>query len=109
MSEKQLLLAIACCAAITFAIRAFPFLLRHVARKHDRLFTYLGEVMPPGIMAILAIYCVVTLRWQTSAQAGVSILAIVVLMILQHRFRAPVSSICIALAIYVCGQSLLAG
>ncbi|MDO5091385.1 MAG: AzlD domain-containing protein [Cardiobacteriaceae bacterium] len=106
MSPGYVIAAIAVCAVITIALRAFPFVLVKVAHRRQALFAFLGAVMPPGIMAILAIYGITTLQWQ-GAQAVVSAVALVVLVLLEHRLRRPVISLCSALALYVAGQSLL--
>ncbi|MBV7434358.1 AzlD domain-containing protein [Cardiobacteriaceae bacterium TAE3-ERU3] len=95
-------------AALTFALRAFPFALMRVAQRHDRLFRFLGRVMPPGMMVILAIYAAVSLRWSGAGQAGVSIVALLVVMVLEHIKRQPLLSIGVGLAVYITGQSLLA-
>lgn len=106
MNHHYLIAAIAVSAVITIALRAFPFVLMKVAHRHQALFAFLGAVMPPGIMAILAIYTITTLHWQ-EARATVSIVALLVLVLLEHFLRQPVISLCTALVIYVAGQSLL--
>ena len=106
MTNAYLISAIILAALITVALRAFPFALIKIARRHERLFAFLGAVMPPGIMAILAIYAIATLRWQAH-QAWVSIAALAILVFLEHRLRQPVISLCVALAVNVGGQSLL--
>ena len=107
MNSVYLISAIVIAALITLALRAFPFVLIKAARRHERLFAYLGAVMPPGIMAILALYAISTLQWQGHS-AWISLMALIVLIALEHRLRQPVISLCVALAVYVIGQSLLA-
>lgn len=106
MNHHYLIAAITVSAVITIALRAFPFVLVKVAHRHQALFAFLGAVMPPGIMAILAIYAITTLHWQ-GVRAAVSIVALLVLVLLEHRLRQPVISLCTALLLYVAGQSLL--
>ena len=48
--------AVAVIALITFALRAFPFLL-FGRRPLPKIILYLGKVLPPAIMTILVIYC----------------------------------------------------
>lgn len=48
--------AIAVIALITFALRAFPFLL-FGHRPLPKVILFLGRVLPPAIMTILVIYC----------------------------------------------------
>lgn len=111
MSEQQgyLLGGIAIAALITFALRAFPFALMKVAQRYDRVFRFLGRVMPPGMMVILAVYAAASLRWADAAQAGVSAIALLVVVLCEHLRRQPLLSISAGLAVYVLGQSLLAG
>lgn len=108
-SNSTLFFAILISALATFGLRAFPFVLIKIAHRYDNLFRYLGAVMPPGIMTILTIYCVVNLYWHTPLKAIVSLLALLVVMILEHLRRQPILSICTGLTIYVIGQSLVAG
>lgn len=107
MSHAHLIAAIVITGLITLALRAFPFVLMKAARRHEALFAFLGAVMPPGIMAILAIYGITTLKWQQQS-AWVSAISLILLVILEHRLRQPVISLCSALAVYVLGQSLIA-
>ena len=48
--------AIAVIAAVTWALRAFPFLL-FGKRPLRKLIRYLGKALPPAIMTVLVIYC----------------------------------------------------
>ena len=47
---------IAVVAAVTFALRAFPFIL-FGGRSLPGTVRYLGDVLPPAIMTILVVYC----------------------------------------------------
>lgn len=47
---------IAVVAAVTFALRAFPFILFSGRPLPDTV-RYLGDVLPPAIMTILVVYC----------------------------------------------------
>ena len=48
---------VAIVAAITFALRAAPFLLFGGKRQTPRTVTYLGRFLPPAIIGALVIYC----------------------------------------------------
>ena len=50
------LAAIGVIAAVTWAPRAFPFLL-FGSRPLPKTVRYLGHVLPPAIMTVLVIYC----------------------------------------------------
>ena len=47
---------IAVIAIVTWALRAFPFLL-FGARPLPKAIQYLGKALPPAIMTILVVYC----------------------------------------------------
>lgn len=48
--------AIAVIALVTWALRAFPFLL-FGGKPLPKMMQYLGKVLPPAIMSVLVIYC----------------------------------------------------
>lgn len=108
MNSAYITAAVCICALITVLLRAFPFLLVKAARRYAALFAWLGEAMPPAMMAVLAVYAVSTLQWR-GAQAAVSAIALILLIVLGHRLRRPLISLSAALAVYVIGQSLMAG
>lgn len=103
----KIIAAIAVSAVATFALRALPFVLLKYAKCYQKLFAFLGNVMPPGMMMILSLYCLAGLYWNSWTQAGVSFLACATVVLLQHVCRQAVLSICCGLAVYVIGQSLL--
>lgn len=51
------LLQILVMAAVTAALRFLPFLLFPDGRRRPALVTYLGKVLPYGVMAMLVVYC----------------------------------------------------
>ncbi|NLW65037.1 MAG: branched-chain amino acid transporter AzlD [Clostridiales bacterium] len=51
------ILTVAVTAACTFATRLVPFVLFGTRDKPPAIVRYLGEVLPPAVMAILIIYC----------------------------------------------------
>ncbi|MFC2279523.1 MAG: branched-chain amino acid ABC transporter, partial [Cardiobacterium hominis] len=64
MNHTAIAAAVLVSALITLALRAFPFLLARIARRYDTTFAWLGRVMPPGVMTILALYAARTLKRQ---------------------------------------------
>ena len=57
MSERLYPVAvIAVIAAVTWLLRAFPFLI-FGTRPLPKMVKYLGKVLPPAIMTILVVYC----------------------------------------------------
>ncbi len=51
-----LIAAVGVIAAVTWALRAFPFLL-FGRRPLPKMIRYLGKALPPAIMTVLVIYC----------------------------------------------------
>ena len=105
MNHTAIAAAVLVSALITLGLRAFPFLLARIARRYDTTFAWLGRVMPPGVMTILALYAASTLKWQPASAAAVSALAVIAL---EHRWRNPVISVLGGMSLYIAGQSLLA-
>ena len=86
-SSLYLILAIGVVAAVTWALRAFPFLL-FGKRPLPKTMQYLGKMLPPAIMTVLVIYC---LRDTTFGQSPfgipeiVSCALVVVLQIIKNN------------------------
>jgi branched-subunit amino acid transport protein AzlD len=57
LTTGQAILAVAVMAGITFLTRALPFVLFDRGEKPPRLVLYLGQVLPPAVIAMLIIYC----------------------------------------------------
>lgn len=108
MNHTAIAAAVLVSALITAALRAFPFLLARIARRYDSTFAWLGRVMPPGVMTILALYAASTLKWQPASAAIVSAVSIIAVLALEHRWHNPVLSVVGGMSLYIAGQSLLA-
>lgn len=76
---------IAVIAAVTWLLRAFPFLL-FGSRPLPRFVRYLGRALPPAIMTVLVIYC---LRETETGQApyGIPELAACLLVVILQAVR----------------------
>ena len=57
LTAGQALASIAVMAAVTFLTRALPFLLFDRGEHPPRIVLYLGQVLPPAIIAMLIVYC----------------------------------------------------
>ena len=68
-ANRYVLTAILLAAAITFALRALPFLIFRGDRKMPEFLVKLGAVLPAAIMAVLVVYCVKSaiIDWKNSA------------------------------------------
>jgi len=57
LSFGQSVLMIFVIAAITFGLRAAPFVLFSRTGTTPKVITYLGNALPPAVMGMLIIYC----------------------------------------------------
>ena len=57
LTPAQALASIAVMALVTFLTRALPFLLFDRGDHPPRIVLYLGQVLPPAIIAMLIVYC----------------------------------------------------
>ncbi|MCC8023107.1 MAG: AzlD domain-containing protein [Clostridiales bacterium] len=57
LSTTETLFIVAVVAVITFLTRALPFLLFRGEKELPRTVAFLGEVLPPAIIAVLIVYC----------------------------------------------------
>lgn len=88
LSAPEALASIAVMAVVTFLTRALPFLLFDHGDHPPRIILYLGQVLPPAIIAMLIVYCMKGIRfaapvgWVPMAAAG---LTAVVLHLWKHN------------------------
>ena len=57
MTDKEALLIILVVAVCTLITRLIPFVLFGGKRQVPKAITYLGNILPPAIMATLVVYC----------------------------------------------------
>lgn len=57
MNKVEIIMAIVVSAAITFGLRALPFLAFRNGKKMPDKLSYLGKILPSAIMAVLIVYC----------------------------------------------------
>lgn len=58
MTTTQAVASILVMAGVTFLTRLAPFALFGRGGKPPRVVTYLGQVLPPAVIAMLIIYCI---------------------------------------------------
>jgi len=75
LTPLQALASIAVMAAVTFLTRALPFLLFDRGDHPSRIVLYLGQVLPPAIIAMLIVYCLKGVSFASSAGWVPSLLA----------------------------------
>ena len=68
MSNTRVLISILAMAAVTFLTRALPFLLFGRGGNPPRIILYLGQYLPPAVIAMLIVYCLRNMSF--SAPAG---------------------------------------
>ena len=57
MSTSMIFVTIFVSAAITFFLRALPFLVFRDGKKMPEKLVYLGKILPSAIIAVLIVYC----------------------------------------------------
>ena len=77
-----LIAVIAVIAVVTWALRAFPFLL-FGNRPLPTTIQYLGKVLPPAIMTVLVIYCLRDTKIEQFPHGVPELLACLLVVILQ--------------------------
>lgn len=68
MTPMRTAAAIAVMALVTFLTRALPFLLFGRGGNPPRIILYLGQYLPPAVIAMLIVYCLRNMSF--SAPAG---------------------------------------
>lgn len=101
MSTPMLAAAIVLSAAITFGLRALPFVIFSGERKMPAWLQKLGELLPPAIMAVLIIYCLKDVPWNFTGVGIQKLLAVLVVAVSYHLKRSTFLSIFLGTAAYM--------
>ena len=85
MNTRDILIIIAVSAAVTFTLRALPFI-AFSGRKLPKILERLGIALPPAIMAVLIVYCLkdIPADYRTAA---VPKLAGVIVTVIAYKWR----------------------
>lgn len=100
MDDAYLLAAIAAMGAVTFGLRALPFLSAHWLRRSP-VIQHLGRFLPLAIMALLLVHSASGAAREHAAGPWPELLAIALTCVLQWRSRNPLLSIVAGTALYV--------
>lgn len=102
ISIHDALLATVVMAAITFGLRALPFVAAGFLRRH-RLIRELGRFLPAAILALLLIHTLLGFMQQDLPTVGAwpVVAATLTTLILQQLFRNPLLSIFLGTGLYV--------
>lgn len=104
LSNSEIAVAVAICAAITFACRITPFVLLR-GRESSPLLSFLSSAMPLGVMLVLVAYTVGEMSSSPSAWAP-AVVGIATTAVLHLWRRSIALSLVGGTAVYV-GASLL--
>ncbi len=100
MDYGYLLGVIAAMGAVTFALRALPFLSANLLRK-SAVIQHLGRFLPLAIMALLLVHSASASAREHATGPWPELIAIVATCLLQWRSRNPLLSIVVGTALYV--------
>ena len=101
LTPGQTLASIAVMAAVTFLTRALPFLLFDHGDHPPRIVLYLGQVLPPAIIAMLIVYCLKGVSFSSPAGWVPSLLAGLTALVLHLWKRNDLISIFGATVLYM--------
>ncbi len=88
-------------AVCTFATRVAPFLLFNGKKPIPPLVRYLGEALPPAVIALLVVYCVKSVDWLAAPHGAPELLCIAVTALLHIWKRSNLLSIGVGTALYM--------
>lgn len=101
MSDNAYLLAVIfAMGAVTFGLRALPFLSAQWLRRSP-VIQHLGRFLPLAIMALLLVHSASSAAREHSTGPWPELLAIALVCVLQWRSRNPLLSIVAGTAVYV--------
>lgn len=86
MSAGRTFLIIMVAAVCTFATRVAPFLLFNGKKPIPPIVRYLGETLPPAVIALLIVYCLKNVNW-LAAPHGVPELVCIGVTALLHIWK----------------------
>ncbi len=100
MTELDYLLAALIMAAVTFGLRAFPFVARGFIAHHRRIQT-LGRRLPVAMMVLLTLYAMGVHNWSSPADGQAQMMAVAVVAVLQLWRRQALLSILAGTLVYM--------
>ena len=92
-------------AVVTILLRALPFLLFSSGKKCHPVITYIGKVLSPAAIAMLAVYCLCSVYREKSFSSGgwgIPEFAGCITVIILHRWKSnPLLSIFAGTSVYM--------
>ena len=101
MSAGKALAMILVAAVCTFATRVAPFLLFNGKKPIPPIVRYLGEALPPAVIALLVVYCVKNVNWLAAPHGAPELLCITVTALLHVWKRNNLLSIGVGTVLYM--------
>lgn len=101
MTDQKMLAMILISMAVTYALRAFPFVLLGKKGEMSPLVSYLGKMLPYAVMAALVVYCLKDLREGLTTEAICMIPAVLVVTAVHLWKRNTVLSIFVGTVCYM--------
>ena len=101
MTPTSALTMILVAAACTFATRVAPFLLFNGKKPIPPIVRYLGETLPPAVIALLVVYCVKNVNWLAAPHGAPELLCIAVTAALHVWKRNNLLSIGVGTVLYM--------
>ncbi|MBU3823538.1 MAG: AzlD domain-containing protein [Candidatus Oceanisphaera merdipullorum] len=100
MSGLDYLIAALIMGAVTFGLRAFPFVARGVIAHHKRI-QILGRRLPVAMMVLLTLYAMNVHNWNQPSDGYAQLLAVAVVAVLQMWRRQALLSILSGTLVYM--------
>ncbi|MGN0168974.1 MAG: branched-chain amino acid transporter permease [Acetatifactor sp.] len=96
-----ILAAILVAAAVTFGLRALPFLLFSGERRMPEWLNRLGAILPSAIMAVLIVYCLRNAKSNLAGEGIPGMIAVLVVAISYKWKHNTFISIIVGTAVYM--------
>lgn len=101
MTAQHAIVMILVAAVCTFATRVAPFLLFNGKKPIPPIVRYLGEALPPAVIALLVVYCLKNVNWLAAPHGAPELLCIAVTALLHIWKRNNLLSIGAGTALYM--------
>lgn len=101
MTPQRTVAMILVAAVCTFATRVAPFLLFNGKKPIPPIVRYLGEALPPAVIALLVVYCVKNVNWLAAPHGAPELLCIAVTAVLHIWKRNNLLSIGAGTVLYM--------
>lgn len=101
MTPQHAVIMILVAAVCTFATRVAPFLLFNGKKPIPPIIRYLGETLPPAVIALLVVYCVKSVNWLAAPHGAPELLCIAVTAALHVWKRNNLLSIGVGTVLYM--------